>query len=73
MTNGEFIFRYLSQLLQGHHVHRGRYTFLAAALSALGKLLKLLVRLEDDFLELLYLRYHYLTSSKADKNFDSIV
>ena len=53
MTNGEFIFRYLSQLLQGHHVHRGRYTFLAAALSALGKLLKLLVRLEDDFLELL--------------------
>ena len=65
---------YLSEFLEGHHVHGCSDTFLATALSALRKLLKLLVKQCGEILENISKNFYTcLASSESDKDLDSIV
>ena len=65
---------YLSEFLEGHHVHSCSDTFLATALGALRKLLKLLVKQCGDILESISKNFYTcLASSESDKDLDSII
>ena len=64
--------RYLGELLEGHHVYGCGDTFFTPTLSALRQLLKLLVTQYDETAENINW-FICLASSESNKDFDSVV